>query len=424
MIRDITTVMRGTLIAQAVGFTALPLLSRMFTPDAFGHYQLFISLLTLLLVFPTLRYEYALLRARSSRELRAVAQLCFVLSAAVAAATGLMLALLDLFGWPPQIRDAPFPIWLLAAALLFGGVAQFLTILSTREKAFAAISNSKILQSSVYAGTSLGIGATSPVPSGLILADLAGRVGHAVWLAAWSRHRLPALWRPIGRASLWAVARRYREYPFVSVPGGVVNVLGGIITPIMIYATFNPAASGQYALLERSVNLPIALVVIAVGQVFTGQFSAELRRCPTAAAAHFRRVVGLMSLIALLPLISLLAAGPWLFAFFFGDEWQLAGDLSRLMAPAFASMLLSGPVHMVLTVMGFQKLQTSWEIGRLVLVLGLWLAVSRFDIGLTTTVATYSGVLVICNLSFVGLASLVVRRGSRGGRAALSTEVP
>ena len=91
MIRDIATVMRGTVIAQAIGFAALPILSRMFMPEAFGHYQLFISLLTLLLVFPTLRYEVALLRASGAREFRALAQLCLILILVVTAILGLLL---------------------------------------------------------------------------------------------------------------------------------------------------------------------------------------------------------------------------------------------------------------------------------------------------------------------------------------------
>jgi O-antigen/teichoic acid export membrane protein len=424
MIRDIATVMRGTVIAQAIGFAALPILSRMFVPEAFGHYQLFISLLTLLLVFPTLRYEVALLRANSPREFRALAQLCLFLALAVTATLGLLLGVLDLVGWPPQIRDLPFPIWLLIAATLFGGFGQLLNILATREKSFGTIANSKILQSATYAGTGLTLGATAPIPTGLILADVVGRVGHTAWLGLWSRRAVAGLWRPVGRTSLIAVARRYREYPFISTPGTAINVLGGILTPVMIYASFSPAVAGQYALIDRSVNLPLGLVIISIGQVFTAQFSAELRRDANAAAAHFRRVLGYMGLLALGPLIVLIAAGPWLFTFVFGAEWQTAGELSRILAPAYASSLLSGPVHMVLTVMGHQKLQTAWEVSRLVLVVGLWTLVPRLDLSLDTAVAVYSGILVACNVGFVCLSYAMVRRAARRHSSRLSTESP
>lgn len=424
MIRDIATVMRGTVIAQAIGFAALPILSRMFMPEAFGHYQLFISLLTLLLVFPTLRYEVALLRASGAREFRALAQLCLILILVVTAILGLLLGLLDLVGWPPQIRDLPFPIWLLIVATLFGGFGQFLNILATREKAFATIANSKVLQSTTYAGTGLTLGSAAPIPTGLIVADVVGRVGLTAWLGFWSRRVFSDLWRPVGRTSLVAVARRYREYPFISTPGTAINVVGGILTPVMIYASFSPVVAGQYALVDRSVNLPLGLVIISIGQVFTAQFSAELRRDASAAATHFRRVLGYMGLLALGPLIVLIAAGPWLFSSIFGAEWQTAGEMSRILAPAFASSLLSGPVHMVLTVMGHQKLQTAWEVSRLGLVVGLWTLVPQLDLTLDTALAAYSVIIVVCNVGFVCISYAMVCRASRRRLSHLFTESP
>lgn len=413
MIRDIATVMRGTLIAQAIGFAALPVLSRLFAPEAFGHYQLFISLLTFLLVLPTLRYEVALLRAEDGAQYRALIQICLLLSVVVALAIALVVGVLAFLRWPPQLAELPFPLWMLLLAVLCGGIAQFVTILGTREKAFGTIANSKVLQSVVYVGVAIGIGALMPSESGLVLADVLGRIALVSCLALWAWRTFAGDWAATPRRAMVAVAHRYREYPYISTPGTLINVLGGVLSPIMIYASFSAAASGQFGLLERSVGLPLSLVVASVGQVFTAQFSAELRQDVRGAAAYYRRVVGYMSLLALAPLVVLLAAGPWLFGFVFGSEWRLAGELSQVMAPAYASMLLSGPTHMVLTVMGYQKLQTAWEISRLTLVIGLWAAVPHFGISLETSVLAYSIILVLCNLGFVALAFTTLRRAVR-----------
>jgi teichuronic acid exporter len=411
MIRDIAIVMRGTLIAQALGFVVLPVLARLFQPAAFGNYQLFTAILTFLLVFPTMRYEIAILRARGMRELRALVQLCAFLILIVSFIFAALMLLLSALGWPPLLDRLPFPTWLMALSLLFGGAAQCLAILVTREKAFSTSARSKILQSTSYIGASLGIGAVNPVPAGLIVADLAGRIANSLYLVRWSMRNLPRLWTRPRRQELAAVARRYREYPYISAPGTLINVTGGILTPIMIYASFNAAASGQFALLDRSVNLPLGLVVISVAQVFTAQFSAELVRDPAAAAAHFRQTLRYLALLAVPPMLVLIVAGPWLFALVFGEQWRLAGELGQLMAPAFGSLLIAGPLHMVLTVMGYQKLQTAWEIGRLAVITGLWLLISRFGLPLKVAVAGYSGVIVLTSVAFVLLAYANVPRG-------------
>ena len=45
MLKNTLTVLRGTVVAQAIGFMALPILTRLFTPEAFGQLQLYQSAL-------------------------------------------------------------------------------------------------------------------------------------------------------------------------------------------------------------------------------------------------------------------------------------------------------------------------------------------------------------------------------------------
>jgi O-antigen/teichoic acid export membrane protein len=118
-----------------------------------------------------------------------------------------------------------------------------------------------------------------------------------------------------------------------------------------------------------------------------------------------------LALLALAPTLVLVLAGPWLFSLVFGAQWRLAGELGQIMAPAFGALLIAGPLHMVLTVMGYQKLQTAWEVGRLTAITALWLLISRFDLPLKVAVAGYSGILVLTSAAFVLLAYANVPRG-------------
>ena len=126
MIRNIFLVMRGTVLAQLIGFLALPYLARLFEPAAFGHYQLFISLVTLALVLPTLRYEIALLRVEDGREYRDLVRLCLGLALAVTAVAAIIVAAIELSDWRKILADVPFSPWLVVVAMLIGGLAQVL----------------------------------------------------------------------------------------------------------------------------------------------------------------------------------------------------------------------------------------------------------------------------------------------------------
>ncbi len=412
MIRNIFIVMRGTVLAQGLGFIALPFLTRLLDPSAFGHFQIYQSILIVLLVLPTLRYEVAILRADGSDELRALVQLCLGCILIVTAIAASALGLLRSIGWPPELALLPFPLWLVAAGLLFGGLAQFMALLMTREQAFSASANSKIVQSLSYVASALSIGAIAPIPATLVIADIVSRIVNAVYLSIWTAGSIRWIWRPTQWQAVRRVAIRYREYPFVSLPGTLINVIGGILTPFMIYATFEAAASGQYALLERSVALPLGLVVVSVSQVFTSQFAASFREKTDDAVRSFNRIVRLMAIGGSAPMLLLMVAGPHLFALLFGEEWRTAGELARIMAPAYLSMLIVGTVNMVVTIVGYQKTQTAWEVFRLASMAGLWIAIPRLELSLEQAVMGHSIVTVACNVGFLLLAIWTLRHAS------------
>ena len=122
MIRNAFVVMRGTVIAQGLGVLALPVLTRLLEPTAFGHFQIYQSVLIVLLVLPTLRYEVAILRVSGRDELQALIQLCLGCSLIVVSIALLALFLLTSIGWPVEVAELPFSMWLILAGLLFGGL--------------------------------------------------------------------------------------------------------------------------------------------------------------------------------------------------------------------------------------------------------------------------------------------------------------
>lgn len=407
--------MRGTLIAQSLGVLALPILTRLLDPSAFGHFQIYQSILIVLLVLPTLRYEVAILRAGNGDELRALVQLCLGCTLAVTVVVLVLFALLISLGWPVSLTTLPFPAWLIVVGLFVGGVAQFMALLITREQAFSTSANSKVLQSVSYVAVAIGMGAVLPWPGTLVLADVIARFANATYMVTWSIVKVGWIWRLASWPMIRTIAYRYREYPFVSVPGTLINVIGGILTPLMIYATFDATASGQFALLERSVTLPLGLIIVSVSQVFTSQFAANFRDYPDQAVHAFRRIVRIMAGAGSGPFLLLMVAGPDLFTLLFGQEWRTAGDLAQIMAPAYWSMLIVGTVNMVVTVVGYQKTQTAWEVCRLTAMVLLWLLVPRLGWSLKQAVFGHAVVTIACNLAFVLLAGWALRNAR--GRA-------
>ena len=59
-IRNVVTLITGTTVANVLPIAAAPILTRIFTPKDFGLFAFYFSMVTILAVFTTARYELAI----------------------------------------------------------------------------------------------------------------------------------------------------------------------------------------------------------------------------------------------------------------------------------------------------------------------------------------------------------------------------
>ena len=58
--KNIATLVTGTMIAQAIPIAISPILTRLYTPAEFGSFALYMSIVSILVVIATARYELAI----------------------------------------------------------------------------------------------------------------------------------------------------------------------------------------------------------------------------------------------------------------------------------------------------------------------------------------------------------------------------
>jgi O-antigen/teichoic acid export membrane protein len=178
-----------------------------------------------------------------------------------------------------------------------------------------------------------------------------------------------------------------------------------------MYGTFNAAVAGQYALVERSLMLPVGMIGGAVAQVFTADLSARIRTDSNQGAAIlFRKTVKQMFVVGAFPTVIVGILAPTLFAKLFGPNWILAGELARIMAPlalvAFATMT----VNMTILILGWQKVQLSWEILRLVFTVATWLCINGLKLTPTAAISLHVITSIIMSASYLMLADRMLCR--------------
>jgi O-antigen/teichoic acid export membrane protein len=410
VLKNILTVLSGSLAGQLLALAALPILSRIYHAEAFGKFQFYLSCLNVLLMFAAFRYEMALLSVEEGSPyanlLRAILRILLAVSFVVA-----MLVTAAWFFDFAFLSGTTVVFWLLVPATFIGGVFQTLTFLPMRYKAYALSARSKIVQSFAYVLTAISLSWTPIANESLIVADILARGAGAIAI-------LKGFPGTLGRTSGGQTMTEFREttrnfnrFPLYSFPGTVISALTATIMPLVFARIFGFEIAGQYALVDRFVLMPVGVVAGASMQVFTGEFSANVREHPEGLNATYRRIVRNLFLIAIGPCILGMVLAPTLIPIIFGEQWVLAGRLCAIAMPIALVNFVVVPVNMAIILCGRQRVQFGWELFRCSMLATSLLPLLWFkDISPEKMMTVYSAVLAIVYLSFIVLADRVTRQ--------------
>lgn len=419
--RDVARTAAGTVAAQLIPLLAMPVLSRLYAPEAFGVFAVFSAVVVTVSLVSSGRYELAVLLPADDREASDVLALSLlVLLGGTVLAAGVA-AVVFALGWmPPGVEGVAVAV-LAPVAVLAGGVSQSLVSLASRVRRFGLLGMMRTVQAVVTALVSVAASFTAGAAFGLPAGFTAGACAAAVVLAWPLRGELARAMGGVSRNRLAAVARRYSEFPRVNVVHVLVDGVRDAGVPVVIAAVFGAGVNGLVAFAMRLMRAPATMFAASIGPVFF-QRAAAARSEGKGFRGLLVATIAATALLVVLPYAALIVAGPQLFAWVFGAQWREAGEYARLLAPwLFVSTALSGTAATPL-VAGKQRTALGIALGDAVLKL-LALASGAVGVGapLAVGIASASGTAVGAVLP-LWYRSLAGR--SEGGAAAVTGPPP
>lgn len=341
----------GTAGGQLIMVLSAPLLSRLYSPEQFGLLAVYISILSLFAVIASLRYELAIPLAESAAEAANVAVLSFfcVLCVTVIAAIIVMFMRQEISEQLAMPELANY-FWLLPLSVLVLGGYQVFNYWAVREKKFDTIARSKIVQAiSILSVQFIGYRAGGVM---LLVGQASGQGAGTISLA--SNILKGSALKQCSRQGILKAAYRYRQLPLFSTWAGFFNAAGQQLPALMLAAFFSASSVGQYALAQRVLMLPMSVIGTAIGQVFFGN-AAEAHR-EGRLGPLVRKIYDQLSSVAMPAALLLVLAGPQIFLFVFGDDWEQAGVFARWMAPWLYMVFITSPLSTLLSVLEKERL--------------------------------------------------------------------
>ena len=325
--RSVSLLAGGAAGGQAIVVLASPILTRLYSPEDFGVLAVFASMLSILAIVASLRYQLAIPLPKDDEDaanvtiLSLMAVLCVALIIAI-----VVIPMRQLIANSLNIPLLADYIWLLPLGLLLMGIYEVFNYWAIRKKAFGAIAQTKLTQSVGMVGVQISGYAFGPI------ALLIGRiVGYAagLWKLGVKLIDDRKCFANVSVSGIKQSLKGYRSFPLISTWSGLSSAGGSQLPPIMIAVIIGPAAAGLYALTHRVLSLPVGVISKSVGDVFYGEaIEAKLndRLGPLVVDIYFKMVT------ASLPIaVFLIVSAPQIFQLVFGDNWAQSGELASWM---------------------------------------------------------------------------------------------
>jgi O-antigen/teichoic acid export membrane protein len=342
-IRNVLTLISGTTLGQIVSLAIYLILSRIYTPDDFGVFALYMSILSITNITSTAKYELAVMMPKKdSKGLNLTG-----LSAVISICVSVFLFLLVLFLNRPITRmlgNEQISIWLYLIPLstLLNGFYQGLNYWSNRKKRFRTMTAASLGQSLTNSGVKVGAGFGIAGPSGLIIGSLAGQVtGFFIFLRNFLKHDKQNL-SVIHRKEMGMLAREYYRFPKYNMLHGVTNNLSGNLPVFILTSSFSSAAAGLYSFGFTMIFRPMSLITTAFSQVFSQRVITKENEGKFI-LPDVKRLLVKMFQFSFIPFGIVAIFAPRIFTFVFGPEWETAGSYTRILIPWLYLVFLSAP---------------------------------------------------------------------------------
>jgi O-antigen/teichoic acid export membrane protein len=351
----VVTLLSGTAVTLAVSYLAVPILTRLFTPAEFGTSDYFVTMVSVLITFASLRYEDAMMLPEEDDRARAV----FWLALGLAVVTSAVLALATI--WSVDIAAAlrvgavaPW-LWMLAPAILLMRFSKLIELWLTRQKAFRTVTGGEVTNKIAMLSARIGTGSLTALGAGgLIGGYVAGQVASSLYYAAAVIRSVRSPFRGLpSRRALRFAASRYRRFPLFAMPSSLLNAVVARLPVLLLPVFFGLETVGLFGRAFVALAVPLSLIGTAVSHVFFIHAAEAYRDGRLSALTE--NVHARLVMIGAFPTVLLLVAGPELFAFVFGAGWREAGVYEQYLACWFFLGGIASPLTRLFDVLERQR---------------------------------------------------------------------
>ena len=361
----------GTIIAQLVSILLQPILRRLYTPESFGILSAYLSIIGMIVILCSLRYDDTIVLPKSDKEsinlvgLSLFISFCFNLL--------IFILVIILGGKIKSFLNLPanFPVkilYIIPAGAFLLSIYQSLNSWLIRKKKYISVSVNKLVRRSAEGSAQIAFAFLKSF-NGLIYSDIIGQTANAATAAIQSR-KYGLNFNLLSLAKLKYVLSKYSEFPKFNLLPAFMSSCSYLLPPIFIVKFFSPETAGFFDLSKLLLSIPMALIASSISNVLLQRISERFNR-KESFMTEIRPVLYIVIIIAVVEVIAIILFGENLFKIVFGSQWITSGKISRIMVWSFALNFIVSSFTSIFVSMRKIKTYSIWQLIYFISILSL-----------------------------------------------------
>ncbi len=347
---NVIKLVSGSVIAQILGVLLIPVITRLYSPDDFGVFQLLLSISGILVIFSCLSYQLAIMLPKEDEDSASIVALCSILITVISIISGIIFIIFS--DWIGEILNTPQIsqyIFFLPLIIVLNSFYVVITYWLSRRKRFGIVATGQVVSTVSGKALQMGFGMYSPSPLGLIIGLVAG-FGAAIVVMLHQIKGDLLIFRRVTLTSIRNLAIRYKRFPLFTSWSMGANTISTQIAPLLLAYYFTADVVGYFAIANMVVFLPMGLIGSATSQVFFQKASDEKNRTGSVTAI-VREIQPRLISIGMFPMFVLMIIGADLFSFVLGSQWSVAGQYAGILAPWLLFVFIASPLSVIFAVL-------------------------------------------------------------------------
>lgn len=337
----------GAMVNVAVGLGLSPIVSRMYSKEEFGVFYIYVSVVTIGGLLINGMYNMAFVVPQREEDFLGLLKFCLITSllGSLCFFIFLLLAKSSFLDWINAEELGSFA-YLMPLGLLLSSLVISLQNWNVRRKEFKTNSLSAVATGVSDRGSQIGFGVSlGSVFSSLIFSKILADVVTILMLTKKSMisEIRTAFQIPMSRVK--EILYEYIKYPKYVLSGNFINRLSGDIPLYLFSAAFDLRAAGAFGFATAILNVPYKVIGGSISTVYfqkaTELFNQDRDLLQKFTISSFAK----MTLLGSLAFGFLFAFGDFIFSFVFGEEWNLAGRIARVLSIYYIFKIISSPFN-------------------------------------------------------------------------------